>query len=367
MAKSARGVSSMSWELRGYRVLSALVILSASVVGRAEGFTPGDILVSEAPSGSSGAAEPSTIREYTPTGVLVQTLQVPVLPGQDNTDYTRGMAIDSSGRLDVFNGTFHVGISTYDPTTNSWSSTLLPAEVFNGGNYGHIATYGKYVFLENEIATDSTPAGIIRLDTTTGLWQQINAPDPGGYSNDLSMGPGGLLYSLDTPTDGDVSVTPIRVYDPNTLSLVKTIPLDQTLYGFGSDVLPVPDGTFWLCEDVPPAYRVDSNGHIIGIHSFDIPSTTWIDDYEISADGTIMRVETNGHINLYDSNFNALNDFSTTNPYAFGSFGAFVPAPEPGSVVALTLSLAILARKRLGASRAPVAASVKAVEDALQS
>ena len=130
-------------------------------VGR-DAFTPGDILVS-----STTDFQTSLLREYTPTGTLVQTFSVPIAPGGDA--YSRGIATDASGNVQIYNGTFSPYLTTLNPTgSGSFSNhTFSGWSTVNDIYFGGVAVNGNYAY-----ATDmstfggGSPNGIVRFDLT---------------------------------------------------------------------------------------------------------------------------------------------------------------------------------------------------------
>jgi hypothetical protein len=237
------------------------------------------------------------------------------------------MTVDHRGRLHVFNGTFQAYLSTWDPLTDSWTTYIdSPVSVSNNVAYGKPAAFGDYVFLTDHEAGGSLASGITRIDTTDGSYVRFATPS---HYNDvpiaLDIGPDGLLYSLGGA--GSPSGRFIEVYDPLTLNLVRTISLAHIAWGqqggTGNDVVVQQDGTLLYCQLYSPVFKLNPLGALLSTHP--VSQTTYIDDFDEDGDGTKINVNFDGRVYVYDDGFNVLGQFETTNYYASGSFGCFVP------------------------------------------
>ena len=125
------------------------LVATTSASAWAGSFTPGDILVS-----STTDLQTSLLREYTPTGTLVQTFSVPIAPGGDS--YSRGVATDASGNAQIYNGTFSPYLTTLNPTgSGSFSNhTFSGWSTVNDIYFGGVAVNGNYAY-----ATDMATFG----------------------------------------------------------------------------------------------------------------------------------------------------------------------------------------------------------------
>src|SRR5688572_14999114 len=145
--------------------LSLLSISLAATSAFAFDLTPGNILV------TSGPNEGRHVYEYTPTGTLVQTFTVPVLPVHDITDENRDVVVDSRGHIVVFNGTFNGRFSSVNPSTGVWSTWDQPSfNILANGTYGKVAAWGDFVFATDQELFNGDPDGIVRIDVTNGSW-----------------------------------------------------------------------------------------------------------------------------------------------------------------------------------------------------
>jgi hypothetical protein len=327
--------------IKGALILGSLAFASKVF---ASPFTPGDLLVSNAP-----ADGPQTVSEYTPAGSLIQTISVPRLPGQDSTfDTIKGLTVDQNGNLDVYNGEITAGISIYNSKTGKWASASIPG-LSGGSTSGKIVSSGNYAFLTDVGDADGS-AGIVRYNLQDGSWARFGSGDitqPNDGPIDLAISPSGLLYSLNG--EGSPSGREIQIYDPNTLQLVRTIDLtdiSRTLAPYAMVQIQVNgDGSIWGNELYSPTALLDSNGDLLKTYTY---SQGWFStDFRVGPNGAIAQVDGFDHLYLYDSQMNPIGDFQTGGYFAPGAFLAWVPqaVPEP-SPLSLLLPLALLAKRR---------------------
>src|SRR5262249_57010304 len=76
-----------------------------------------------------------TLREYTPQGALVSSHTVPAAPGGERD--ARGLSVDPSGNVNIYDGTFTPALATYAPATDSFSfQTFSGWSTVNNISYG---------------------------------------------------------------------------------------------------------------------------------------------------------------------------------------------------------------------------------------
>src|SRR5262245_66570108 len=64
-----------------------------------------------------GSYPQNQFREYTPTGSLVRTVNVPMPTGSTSWDEARDITVDSAGKVSSYNGTFTPSLATYNSAT----------------------------------------------------------------------------------------------------------------------------------------------------------------------------------------------------------------------------------------------------------
>src|SRR5207253_189828 len=100
----------------------------------------------------------NNLMEYTQDGQLLSTQPV--------NDTARGLSVDPSGNVNLFDGTFSPQLATYSPTANTWSyQTYSGWSTVNATDYGGVVAYKTFVFV-TDMATAYQPLnGIIRFDS----------------------------------------------------------------------------------------------------------------------------------------------------------------------------------------------------------
>lgn len=312
---------------------SAFLIAALCLVGSAHaaGFAPGNILVSE----SVFSTGPQKVSEYTRTGTLVRSITIPTLSGQDIFDNPRGMVVDKYGNLHVFNGSETIGISNYNPVTNTWTSTMMPdISIIPNATFGKIATFGDFVYLPKHGSS-----GIVRYNVVTNTSTTFGglADDP----IDFSIGADGLLYALEG--SGDPSGDSIQILDPTTMAVTRSISLNPIAFsmdgGLVRDISVRSDGKMWLSQLNGPSYLIDSNGNLLGTYA--TAHSDYVQDADMASDGAYAQFNENGRVYLFDQNLNYIRDFDGAPNGSDNTFGTFVPSsvPEPATASILLLSL----------------------------
>src|SRR5215831_335411 len=67
-------------------------------------------------------AIPFNLLQYTQQGALISSHNVALAPGStDSYPDARGLSVDPSGNIDIYDGTFNPSLATFSPSTSSWS------------------------------------------------------------------------------------------------------------------------------------------------------------------------------------------------------------------------------------------------------
>jgi hypothetical protein len=265
----------------------------------------------------------STIREYTPAGALVRSIQVPF--GGGDASEARGVTVDAAGRIHVFNGTFQPYLSTLDPATGTWTHRTHPGWNLdiNNGSYGGIASLGNYVFAPDmgPTGTSNSTEGIIRFNIADNTSQRFAQ---GGFEFiNVSMGQDGILYALGT--GGATEGVRVRGYDPDTLALVRDVNLrGATVRGIVVDAAGAIYGGSWGSN----VYKFGADGQILD--TLQVGGN--FSDIDLRRDGTIVVGDWTGSVVYTDT---SLDRFTRVSAGTFDSeFVAFTdpsPVPEPSS------------------------------------
>lgn len=228
--------------------------------------TPGNILVTHSPN---GVGEKALLQEYTRTGTLVRSVELPDFSEGDYAD-VRDVVLDHNGNVQIYNGTSSPRLTTYDPVADILINQQFPNwNSAQNNTFGGLAVWRNFVFAtDQEVAGDypDLHEGIVRFDIATQTAQRF--VDDGDFI-DLAVGLDGFLYALgpgSTPT-GQY----IRVYDPFDMDLDREIQL--------------PAGTQY--ENIL-AITVDATGNIYAVRRSD-PYV-----YVFDRDGTSLRRRNSG-------------------------------------------------------------------------
>ncbi len=274
------------------------------------------------------------LREYTSEGELVQT--VTIEPGGPAED-ARGLVIDDAGNIHVFNGTNNPYLSTYDAGTGSWSHRTYN-QWSASSNDGGLAVWGNSVFASDNFTHGddifSPPyKGIVHFDLATGTTSRFSTSN--AYT-DVTIGQDGKLYALDT-------FRRVRVFDPDTLALERTLSLPFTIYrGLAVDA----DGNLYVASWQQKLYRFDANGVQQEVITVSLPPAAgWfydLTDIDISADGRLLLGSYSGQVVQMDTDFSNVTYFATGGGSLFVTFaGDDTPPPPPPPPPAVTPDLTV--------------------------
>jgi hypothetical protein len=267
------------------------------------------------------------IRRITPAGVITSTIPVPFGDSSQATGEPRGTVVGRDGRIHVFNGLFQAYLSTFNPTSNTWSHPRSPGMGTTSIQYyGTVAAAGKYVFFPDMDTFNGAEEGLIRFNLETAAAEIFTdyIANPSGGSDleafNVTYGQDLLLYVLCRA--GGTEGTHILAYDPASMQRVKTLTSTIGLRGIA----------------------VDSNGDIYGTSSNAIrrfnSSMTLLDsrtltsgllDIDLALDGTIAVGAGQQGIHLLDRTL----DFHTTLDTGdfngeFVTFAQSIPEPTMG-------------------------------------
>jgi len=158
------------------------------------------------------------LQEYQQAGAIVNSRLIPYPPGSTDVPDARGLSIDPSGNVDIFNGTFTPYLSTYFPATQTWShKTTSGWSTINNATYGGVATFNNFVFVTDMAVFGQPLNGMIRFDNSGGPATLF----AGGHDFiDLTIGLDGLLYGLT-----DDQPNQVYVFNPQALAPVRNFAL----------------------------------------------------------------------------------------------------------------------------------------------
>lgn len=316
---------------RGHRLLVTLVsTLLPFASSEATSLLPGDILVS-----SSSNLQTGVIREYTPSGVLVQTFSVPAPSG--TTPIPRDIATDSFGRINIWNGTFTPVFTTGTPGVlpgeATWvNHTMAEWNTTNATYYTGIAVSGNYAYV-TDMVIGGDANGIVRFDLTNFSATRFGQGQSGSHGDyiDLNIGLDGLLYGLFP--GGSPSGTQLDVFDPQSMTLLRTLNLHMETGAIAVDQF---GNIFATSPFDSRIFRFDATGTMTGSL---VTGTARLRDLDLSSDDHLLTIADDGHVILADTSLTTMTSFAI--PSAATYFGAFVsPVPEPAPGVLIIVGSA---------------------------
>jgi hypothetical protein len=260
-------------------------------------------------------------REYTPTGTLVRSVNIPPTPGS-SFDYARDLVEDPSGNVSVYNGTFTPYLATYNPATASWTQTTYSGwSTVSNVSYGGLALYHNFIYATDMATAGAMPNGIVRFDTVAGTATRLVS---GTDFTDLNIGLDGNLYALSGST--------VYAYDPVSGAPLRKVILPSADYrGIAVNA----GGDIFTAAWNNVISHFNANGVLLS--SITLNSSTGApfmfgnpDDIDVAADGTIAIGSWSGHIVQMTSNFTNISYIDTgTNNTVFVTF-APQQGPPPG-------------------------------------
>ncbi len=338
----------------GTRYLGAMLSVIfglAAHPARGAPLTPGNVLVIR------GDLGPDTVLEFTPSGVLVQTLVVPNPAGPGpRSDTIRDAAVTADGRLAIFDGTFNPFLNLLDPATGTSQSFTLSGWSTTGTFLGGgIAIFGDSAFA-TDMRTFGSPDqvlnGLIRFNTVIGAGQRFA---DGTDFVDVAVGFDGLVYGL--PSGVFPGRRAVFVYDPNTLQELRRVVLSGT----------GPAGVFAVAVNGDGEIFAGS-GNISGVsnsiitrHAPDgqllatlILPGTGIGGLDLDGSGNLVAISANGLVFLTTEDLTSFATLTSVGP-GFDRNVAFVPrsaiVPEPASLLLAACGAGMVLLRSLSAGR----------------
>ncbi len=297
---------------------------------------PGNLVVSVNEfTGSSSA--PRYVRDYTISGVRVQTLSLVPTPGGTaaSTETARDLVFGPGNALYLYNGTFSPYLARFDFGTSTWTqSTFAGWNTRNNTTYGGLTRLGQYLYAA-DMAAPSDENGIVRFDTLGGPTVRFATTI---HPNDVNLGANGLLYAIDGASS---PTSTIYRYDPLSFAALGTIPVLTDGY---RAVAALADGSIFAATTGGVIRHYSSTGTLL--KSLTVPGE-FFSDIDINASGQIaLGTGQTGNVVLTDIALDSFTKFRATDSASGGATFVTWAVPEPTSAALLLGGGALLALRR---------------------
>lgn len=293
--------------------LVSLVFLLVPDSGRASTLAPGNILVNDP------FFLPDRVLEYAADGTLVRQIVVPY-PVPGGLGGARGMVVDGSGLLHVYNGPFEPVLSTYDSAANAWEHRSFPGwSSINCFPCSGIDAFERYVFVTDMTTFGGEEKGIVRFDTAGGSAVRFGTDRQ--YS-DLTLGQDGLVYARRADEVDPPPPTVLDVYDPLSLERLRTVTLAERTLTVSVDA----SGRIYGVQGLV-VNRYDVSGNLLD--AVPVAGEDALYDIDLAGDGRFVLSGSRGEVILLDSSMGRIGSFRILT--ASGAYVTFVePAASPG-------------------------------------
>jgi hypothetical protein len=308
-------------------VLGAPLFLFLHIASAAE-LMPGNLLVGVSASYASG----NQLREYTPDGALVQSVEVPYpVPPRPSSECVRDIVVTPAEQVSIYNGTFYPYMTRWTPKTGEWSHDTYEGWDSSGNeSYGGIAAWQNYVYATDMVTSGEPPSdkGLIRFNVADGTAARYF-----DYAEfiDVAIGFDGALYALRTDEHG------VYVIEPQTMTVQRSFQVTAAVRGIAVNGAGEVFGASWDGN----LYEFDSLGNTL--NTID-PQVGSLIDVDLAADGTLVAGTREGWVVVSDETLQSVSTFRAT--YYLPTFVSFTtPVPEPLSLTALLLGFAFVGRR----------------------
>jgi hypothetical protein len=263
------------------------------------------------------------LMEYTQQGAFVSLQPVALAPGSTDTiPHGRGLSVDPTGNINIFDGSSNPFLATYSSGANSWSyRTFSGWSTVNNLTYGTVAAYKTFVFA-TDMATSGVgaPNGIIRFDSAgSGTVRFASGTD----FIQLAVGQDGVLYGLSR-------FGKVQAFDPNSLALLRSFTLTG---GPDPDIRSMAvDGSGQILAATWNGYleKYDVNGNYLTSVRLRSPLgfTENLIDIALDTDGQVAVGGRGGEIYLTDESLASVQTIQTNQSNVFVTFDHYIGVPQ---------------------------------------
>jgi hypothetical protein len=306
------------WVYRIFVVFGLSICLQAPDISRGNNGpvppSPGNVIIG-GPLMPPGTA----IHEYTPDGTYVQVIPI---EHPTNNDSPGQFLFDRAGGLWIFNGDLQPYVSSWSPDTDSWAHMTCPEwNTFLCFPCQGLGINKNYVFA-TDMGVLGDANGIVRFDRQS---MDCNRFAQGTDYSAISVVGGGPIYALRADTSSPPAPSVVDVFDPASLTLLKSMELSVRSLAIAvdaNDILHGANGTDIL--------RFDENGNVMDAHS--VIDEGFIYTLSRANDGRFVAVSNWGEVVIMDADLTPQSRFYNI----AGTFGyaALVPERPPQNGVA---------------------------------
>jgi hypothetical protein len=263
----------------------------------------GNVLASISVDGTNSA-----VREFTQDGVNVKSVdggggEIQVDPKGDIQEYGAPNLYRHDGPV-TGNGSW-----VLEKTVPGWSTI---GRTF----YGGLAVLNQYVFVTDQNTGGGAENGLIRFDANNNY--ASTRFNQGEDFSDCSIGMDGKLYAIE---GGQAAGHVVRVFDPFTLKLIKSVPVP----GFDDTCVSADSfGNIYVGEFRGNLYKLKPDGTLI------TSANLGPQDIDIAADNTLL-VPDGYNVRICDTNLNVLKVFPAAS-YTGANFVCWAAYQQPPSL-----------------------------------
>jgi len=286
-------------------------VLSSQKSAALPSFTPGNIIVSNTPSGEQD------LFEYTPAGNLVQQIPIPVPGG------ARDLVIDRDGRVQIYNGTFNPTLTAYNAASNIFTTRSFAGwSTVNNLTYGGLGAFGRFIFVSDmSTANIGAPQGVVRFDLDGGPTVRFAK---NSEPIDLYVGLDGLLYTLSQGSAFNGGGNHIDVFNPASMAFIRAVDLPEEHRGIAIDS----NGDIYTAQrnNVSRVNHFSSAGVLLD--SINDPGIGGFADIDINRNGDLLIASHGGTLLLTTTALDSITSFPTRLSNGT-NFAAWIQAPVP--------------------------------------
>lgn len=246
--------------------------------------------------------------------------------GYTSTEQLRDLIVTPDGTLHIYSGTFDPTLQSFNwqsDSNHNNTQTYSGWSTVNNGTYGGIDYYQNYIFVTDmtTYGSDEDEAkGIVRFSQTDE--PTIRFAEEGNFI-DLTVGLDNLIYGLE-------SYGKIKVYDPETLELVRSFTLEERYNNYRGIAVNQQGEIFSAAWD-GNIYYFNPEGNIVDVNAADLSgvieyNTRDFYDINISPDGQeLIASDRQGVVVLLkikDQSLELEDIFGTGGNGAFVTFGS---------------------------------------------